>query len=215
MTWYSNAIALQKDLAKKVVATDAFGKIENACGVDVAYDGDVGYCAAVTMDMQGGAVESASSVSAAEQAYIPGLFFLREAGPILRTLAMLKKRYDLLLIDGHGQLHPRKCGLACYVGLTVDKPTIGVAKSLLCGDLRNGGYVEFAGEVLGFAIGLGGNAGRRATKKMMYISVGHRLSLDSAIGLVRRLGKRNMPEPLRLADANARMQKRKKGLLPG
>jgi deoxyribonuclease V len=124
---------------------------------------------------------------------------LREAEPAMHTLAMLKGEYDLLLVDGHGRLHPRKCGLACYLGVTLDKPAIGVAKSRLCGTMRSDGFVEMGGEVLGYVI-----------SKKMYVSVGHRISLETAITIVQELGI----EPLRLADIKSKMQKRRKGLRP-
>jgi deoxyribonuclease V len=124
---------------------------------------------------------------------------LRETGPVFHALGMLKSHYDLLLVDGHGLLHPRRCGLACYVGVTLDKPTIGVAKSRLCGTVRPDGFVEMGGEVLGCAI-----------SRKLYVSVGHRVSLKTAIAIVKEIGTK----PLRLADVNSKEQKRRKGLRP-
>jgi deoxyribonuclease V len=195
---YDDAIRLQKEIAKKVVASDDFGEISRICGVDLAYDGDDAYCSAVVME-GGSVVESADSKTVVKQPYVPGLLMLREAGPVLHTLAMLKGGYDLLLVDGHGRLHPRRCGLACYLGVTLDKPAIGVAKSRLCGTVRPDGFIEMGGEILGYAI-----------NKKMYVSVGHKTSLETAIAIVKELGA----EPLRLADANSKAQKRRKGLMP-
>jgi deoxyribonuclease V len=148
----------------------------------------VAYCSAVVTDFEFNIIEQASTKSAVTQPYIPGLFMLREAGPVLRTLERIK-RYDLLLVDGHGQLHPRRCGLACFVGVTLDRPAIGVAKSLLCGNV-NGSDIELGGKVTGRLV------------NGLYVSVGHRTSLDTAADIVKRLAaKSRMPEPLRLADA--------------
>jgi deoxyribonuclease V len=197
---YADAIRLQKNIAKKVVsAKDGFGGISRICGVDIAYDGSnssVAYCSAVIMDrnMQQ-VVESIDVQTIVKYPYVPGLLMLREAEPIFYTLKSLKSTYDLLLIDGHGLLHPRKCGLACYIGVTLDKPTIGVAKSRLCGTVRPDGFVELDGEILGYAI-----------SKKLYISVGHRITLKTAITLVKELGI----EPLRLADVNSRKNKKKR-----
>lgn len=194
---YSDAIRLQKEVAKKVVAKDDFGEINRVCGVDAAYSGDTAYCSAVVMDRQS-VIESVGAETAVTHPYVPGLLMLREAGPILHTLGMLKSSYDLLMVDGHGLLHPRRCGLACYLGVTLDKPTIGVAKSRLCGTVRPDGFVELGGEILGYAI-----------SKKLYVSVGHRTSLKTAIAIVKEFGT----EPLRLADVNSKMQKRRrKGL---
>ncbi|MEP0824115.1 MAG: endonuclease V, partial [Nitrososphaera sp.] len=145
-----DAIRLQKEIAEKVVVRDEleFGSVRRVCGVDVAYDGDIAYCSAVVIEIKGEGeggeqkakdrgsaaavvVDSADLQTHIKFPYIPGLLMLREAEPVISTLALLKKGYDLLMVDGHGRLHPRKCGLACYLGVTLDKPTIGVAKSRL------------------------------------------------------------------------------------
>jgi deoxyribonuclease V len=198
---YADAIRLQENIAKKVVAAkDDFGEIIRICGVDIAYSGssNAAYCSAVIMDrnMQH-LVESVDVQTIVKYPYVPGLLMLREAEPIFYTLKLLKNSYDLLLIDGHGLLHPRKCGLACYIGVSLDKPTIGVAKNRLCGTVRPDGFVELDGEILGYAI-----------SKKLYISVGHRVTLKTAIALVKEVGF----EPLRLADINSRKNKKKSAL---
>ncbi|MDQ3848619.1 MAG: endonuclease V [Thermoproteota archaeon] len=194
---------LQRNTAKKVVADkDDFVEISRICGVDVAYhsnDGrsssDTAYASAVIMDrnMQH-IVESVDVQLVVKYPYIPGLLMLREAEPVLHALRALKNTYDLLLIDGHGVLHPRRCGLACYIGVTLNKPTIGVAKSLLCGTLRSDRFIEFDSEILGYAM-----------SKKLYISIGHRITLKTAIALLKEIGV----EPLRLADINSRKNRKK------
>jgi deoxyinosine 3'endonuclease (endonuclease V) len=196
---YGDAIRLQKEVAKKVVAEDDFGRIDRVCGVDVAYSRNDAYCSAVVMGRDFKLIESVDTETTATHPYVSGLLMLREAGPILHALQMLKSDYDLLLVDGHGLLHPRKCGLACYVGVTLDRSTIGVAKSRLCGTVRPDGFVEMDDEILGYAF-----------SKKLYVSAGHRISLKTAIAIVKELGT----EPLRLADINSKMQKRRKGLKP-
>ncbi len=208
MTQFSDAVRLQNELAKKVVASDDFGgEIKRVCGVDAAYDGNVAYCAVVVMDRELNLLESANSKSVARHPYVPGLLMLREAEPIFNTLNRLKGGFDLLLVDGHGMLHPRKCGLACYVGVTLDRPTIGVAKSRLCGTVRDDGFVilEHSDQILGYAI-----------SKRLYVSVGHMISLGTAVAIVKEMSsKSGTPEPLRLADISSKMQKRRrrKGLV--
>jgi deoxyribonuclease V len=194
---YEEAIRLQKEIAKKVVAKDDFDKINHICGVDVAYNNDIAFCSAVLMGRDSQLLESVDTETVTRHPYLPGLLMLREAGPIFHALAKLRGAYDLLLVDGQGRLHPRKCGLACYIGVRLDKPTIGVAKGLLCGSVQSDSFVELGGEILGYAIG-----------KRLYISVGHRISLETSITIVRELGT----EPLRLAHVNSRAQKRRKGL---
>ena len=199
---YADAILLQENTAKKVLSTtDDFGDIRRVCGVDIAYSSsgsNAAYGSAVIMDrnMQQ-LVESIDVQTVVKHPYVPGLLMLREAEPIFYTLKSLKNSYDLLLVDGHGLLHPRKCGLACFVGVTLNKPTIGVAKSLLCGTVRPDGFVELGGELLGYAV-----------SKKMYVSVGHRITLKTAIALVKEVGV----EPLRLADINSKRNRKKRDL---
>jgi deoxyribonuclease V len=166
--------------------------------VDVSYKKDVAYCSAVivkknTLEV----VEVVKNKSIIKYPYIPGLFVLRESNPILHTLKLLKNPFQLLLIDGHGILHPRRCGLACYIGIVANKPTIGVAKSLLCGSLRSDSFVKYNDDVLGYAIQEEGNP-----NKMIYVSTGHKISLLTSIQLVISLTKIGelIPEPLRIAD---------------
>jgi deoxyribonuclease V len=196
---YVNVIKFQEQLAKKIVMKDDFDKeIEYVCGVDVSYKKDIAYCSAVivkknTLEV----VEVVKNKSIIKYPYIPGLFVLRESNPILHTLKLLKNPFQLLLIDGHGILHPRRCGLACYIGIVANKPTIGVAKSLLCGSLRSDSFVKYNDDVLGYAIQEEGNP-----NKMIYVSTGHKISLLTSIQLVISLTKIGelIPEPLRIAD---------------
>jgi deoxyribonuclease V len=198
---YSDAIELQREIAKKVIAEDTLHKeIEYICGIDVSYKMNAAYCSAAiikknTLEL----IESVDSKSVVRHPYISGLFILRESKPILTTLKSLKYHFDLLLIDGHGLLHPRKCGLASYIGVLIDKPTIGVAKSLLCGSIMEDQSIEYDGTVLGFTI-------KKEGKKQIYVSVGHKISLTTAIQIIKRLIKKEewVPEPLRIADLNSK-----------
>ena len=139
-------------------------------------------------------IEIVNEKSIISYPYIPGLFMLREGEPLLKIVRLLKNSFDVLLIDGHGILHPRKCGLASYVGLMIDKPTIGVAKNLLCGSILENNYIEFNKTTLGYRL--------KNNKKDIYISVGHKISLETSINIVKKLTKKSefIPEPLRIAD---------------
>lgn len=130
--------------------------------------------------------------------YIPGLFMLIEGKPLLRIIRLLKNQFDVLIIDGHGILHPRKCGLASYLGITIDKPTIGVAKNLLCRSILENNYIELNKTILGYRL--------KNNRKDIYISVGHKISLETAIDIVKQLIKKShfIPEPLRIADINSK-----------
>lgn len=200
---YVNARKFQEQLAKKVIIEDDFDReIEFACGVDVSYKKNIAQCSAVIVKNDSlEPVEVVTSKSNIESPYIPGLFMLRESNPILLTLKLLKKPFQLLLIDGHGILHPRRCGLACYIGITLDIPTVGVAKSLLCGSVQEDDFVKYNKEVLGYSI-----KRDEYLKKMIYVSTGHKVSLSTSIGVVRSLTKIGewIPEPLRIADIRSK-----------
>jgi len=122
----SKAILLQKKLALKVISKNILPKkIKRVCGVDVSYRNDFAYCSAVILDKNDiSVIESKNSKLKSTVKYIPGLFMLKESKPILETLKKLEKSFDILLVDGNGLLHPRQCGLACYIGLKLDKPVI-------------------------------------------------------------------------------------------
>jgi len=196
----SNAILLQKKLALDVITKDILPKkIKRVCGIDVSYRNDFAYCSAVILDKNNmKIIETKTSKLKSTARYIPGLFMLKESKPILHTLKKLEKSFDILLVDGNGLLHPRQCGLACYIGLKLDKPVIGVAKSLLCGKVKPDSKVEYKGKVLGYEI--------KQNKKKLYVSIGHKISLNTAVKIVKELIVNNnwYPEPLRLADFNSK-----------
>ena len=198
-TPYAEVIKLQKELAKKVITRDDFdSNVEFICGVDVSYRKKIAYCSAVIINKENfEIIEVVRSKSEIKNPYIPGLFILKESAPILQTLRLITRPFQLLLVDGHGVLHPRRCGLACYIGIVTNIPTIGVAKSLLCGDVQLDNFVTHKGEILGYALKFNENS-----KKVAYISVGHKISLLTSIELVKSITKTNqfIPEPLRIAD---------------
>jgi deoxyribonuclease V len=198
---YASAFDIQKEISKKIVTCNTIDKMENICGIDVSYKSNMAYCSAVIINTAFELIASVNIKYKVEYPYIPGLLFLRESGPLLNTLTLLKNEsdFDILLIDGHGILHPRKCGLASYVGYTIDKPTIGVAKNLLCGSLRKDHFIEYDGTVLGYLI-------KKGDKKPVYISIGHKISLIKSIQIVQKLTKKEerIPEPLRIADINSK-----------
>ena len=115
----------------------------------------------------------------------------------MNVVGLLRERFDLLLVNGHGQLHPRRCGLACSVGVALSKPTIGVAKNLLCGTIRTDHLIELDGQILGVMI--------EKNWKPLYVSVGHKISLKTAEKIVGELirGNESMPQPLLAAHINS------------
>lgn len=195
---------LQKQLARQIVEEDILKdeEMEYVCGIDVSYVKNSANCSALIMKRRSWQVIEAANMSIrTTEPYIPGLLMIRETKPVLATLKLLKKDFDLLLIDGHGVLHPRRCGLACFLGLVTNKPTIGVGKHLLCGTVRKDLFIEDDGKIIGFKVSNARNA-----KKSVYISVGNLISLVTSIRIVQELTKEGhwIPEPLRIADFNSK-----------
>ena len=199
ITSYLEVKNLQNELSRRVITKDDYiDNVELVCGVDVSYRKKTAYCSAVIINKEKfEIVETVNSKSEIKNPYIPGLFILRESSPILQTLRLITRPFQLLLVDGHGVLHPRRCGLACYIGIVTNIPTIGVAKSLLCGGVQSDNFVTHKSEILGYALKFNENS-----KKVAYISVGHKISLLTSIELVKSITKINqyIPEPLRIAD---------------
>jgi len=134
--------------------------------------------------------------------YVPGLLSFREGPVVMAALRKVRCSPDAFLFDGQGLAHPRRFGLACHMGVLIDRPSLGCAKSLLIGEHET--LDEHAGSTArlihkGDCIGMAVRT--REKVKPMYISVGHRLSLSEAvrITLLACSGFR-MPEPTRLAD---------------
>ncbi len=189
---YEEAVELQLKMASMVSEYDFSKKYELFCGVDVAYSNQHAVAAAVVQDEYGKVVEVSKCRYMIRHAYIPGLLFLREVLPMLNAIKGLKNDFDALLVDGNGRLHPRKFGIACYVGIVLDKPTIGVAKKLLCGQVKtvNGRRVVILdGEVVGEEV-----------IKNVYVSIGHKISLSTAVEIVKKLIRNGrLPSPILVA----------------
>ena len=199
---YTKIIELQNEFSKKVITHDYLNNnnIRNVCGIDVSYKDLNAFCSAVIVNKNTlEIIEIVNEKSTVSYQYIPGLFMLREGEPLLKIVRLLKNLFDVLLIDGHGMLHPRQCGLASYVGIMIDKPTIGVAKNLLCGSILENSYVEHNKTILGYRI-------KKNNKKDIYVSVGHKISLETSIDIVKKLTKKSefIPEPLRIADIHSK-----------
>jgi deoxyribonuclease V len=165
-------------------------------------------------------VERAHAVTALDIPYIPGLLAFREGGPILAAVADLSCEPDLVVFDGSGRIHYRQAGLATHIGATLDVPSVGVAKGLLCGTpeddlaerpagwrtpIRADSEVENAdpGTVLGHAL-QSRQYDSRPIINPVFVSPGHRVGVGTATDLVERLcDGYKLPEPTRLADAYA------------
>ena len=146
-------------------------------------------------------VEQAGVQTVSAFPYIPGLLSFREAPPLLEAWAKLKQKPDVLIADGQGLAHPRRFGLACHLGLLLDVPTIGVAKTHYIGTHDTLGdnqgdwvYLKDKNEIVGAVLRT------RARVSPVYVSVGHRIDLPSALAVVLRcIDKTRLPETTRHA----------------
>jgi len=204
------AHAMQLRLSKQVIRKDMIPKtIRYVAGVDTAYHADVSIGAAVVLDYNTLSVgESRKARIKTRFPYIPTLLSFREIPPTIAAIKKLKTQPDVFLVDGQGIAHPYRFGFASHLGLAIDKPTIGVAKSLLCGEVgafNEEGWAPITdkGEVIGAAF-----ACKR--EKPIYISVGHKVSLNRAIETVKHCTQvHRIPEPIRVAHITATEGKRR------
>lgn len=143
--------------------------------------------------------------------YVPGLLSFREAPPLLEAFAKLTRTPDVVVIDGHGLAHPRAFGVACHVGVLLDRPTIGCAKSVLTGtyampDSPRGSIAHLRNRehrIIGSAVRT------REHVRPVFVSIGHKITLRRAIQLVLSCGTGvRIPEPTRIADRLAAEAKR-------
>ncbi len=184
----AEAVALQRELRAHLILTDRLGPVRRVAGVDVGFEanGTVTRAAvAVLRYPELDVLETAIARRPTAFPYIPGLLSFRELPAVLAALDGLREPPDLLLCDGQGVAHPRRFGLASHLGLLVDIPAIGVAKTRLCGaheepPHRRGAWtpLRLEGEIVGAALRA------RVGVKPLYVSPGHRVSLETAIGYV-------------------------------
>lgn len=200
----AEARAIQLEGRNRVVTEDRLGEVGRVAGVDVGFEegGAVTRAAVAVLDFPSlQLVESALARVPTAFPYVPGLLSFREAPAVLEALSRLAVQPDLLLCDGQGYAHPRRFGLACHLGVLTGLPSIGVAKSRLIGahgtlPERKGAWVPLldGDETIGAVLRT-----RRAVAPI-YVSVGHRVSLPTAIRWVLACTPRyRLPETTRQA----------------
>lgn len=201
----AEAIAVQKRLAGRVERGDRLGPIARVAGVDVAYDkrrGEAQAAVAVFTFPDLDLVETALAVAPLTFPYVPGLLSFRELPAVLAALAALRAPPDLLVVDGHGLAHPRRFGIACHLGVYLDIPTIGVAKSRLVGAHAEPGPTRGdATPLVDKDETIGAVVRTRAGVRPVYVSIGHRVSLGTAVRLaLAGVTRFRLPETTRAAD---------------
>jgi deoxyribonuclease V len=208
------ARAAQAEMAAHLVATDDLPRPPlRLGGADVSHTrfdpARMVHAALVTLDASGTVQARATESRRAGFPYIPGFLGFREVPALLACWQRLKVRPDVVLVDGHGLAHPRGLGLACHLGIVLGVPTIGVAKSLLIGEAIPGPEAGATAPILwqGRVVGMALRTRRGA--RPLYISVGHRVSLATAVALVAAASDgRRLPPAIRAAHAAANAARR-------
>ena len=197
-----DAAALQVELAGRLVEAPLPPSVRAVAGVDVSVRSDRVRTAIVVMSPDGREItDQATWEGPVRYPYVPGLLSFREIPAVIPALERLSLRPDVILCDGQGRAHPRRFGLACHLGLLLDVPCFGVAKTRLWGSHDEPGRImgsrtplldgdELLGEVVRTRTGV----------KPVFVSTGHRITLDEAVGLALELARRyRLPEPTRFA----------------
>jgi deoxyribonuclease V len=196
------AMAIQRRLAPLVVRDNRLGAVRLVAGVDAGFPGGLARASvAVVRYPELDVVDVGVAEIPVSFPYVPGLLSFREAPAVLAAFGRLRTRPDLLIVDGQGIAHRRRLGIASHLGLLLDVPAIGSAKSLLVG--RHGPLGEEAGATADL-IDRGEVIGRvvrtRRGVKPLYVSIGHRVDLDTAVHYVLSCCRRyRLPEPQRQA----------------
>lgn len=202
------AKAQQRDLAKRVEREDRLGEVRFVAGIDMSGSDEEGAAQAAIVVLSYPdlvEVEVARHTEKPLMEYVPGFLSFREMPVILGAWEKLKQKPDLIMVDGHGIAHPRRLGIAAHLGVWLDWPTIGCAKSLFVGthaDLPDevGAQVNLVhhGELIGVLLRT------RRHANPMYISTGNRVSLPTAVSYVKACGRGyRLPETTRLAHIHA------------
>ena len=197
---------IQNELRHQIVQINQFEEISTVAGVDIGIRNDVAIASVVVLNLPYlQVVDGVVAKSRINFPYIPGYLSFREIPPLLDVFSHLQTEPDLVIVDGQGIAHPRRFGLASHLGLILDKPTIGCAKSRLCGqytepDKEKGSwsYLLDNDDVLGIVLRT------RTNVSCVYVSVGHLISLETAREMTLTFcPKYRLPETTRLAHQAA------------
>lgn len=210
------AVALQKELRARVRVEPLRQTLKLVAGADISFNkySPIIYAGVVVLELPSlRVVEESGVVSETRFPYVPGLLSFRETPAVLEAWAKLKSEPDAVFIDGHGVAHPRRAGIASHVGLLLNRPTIGCAKSVLVGTYQEpaperGSWSPLIdrGEVVGAALRTKNNV------SPMFISTGHLIDVEGAIKATLTCdGGYRMPEPTRRAHLFVNELRRKAG----
>ena len=207
---------IQRKIAKLVICEDRIDKLETIAGCDISFSrGEKAFASCVVVDYNSLTPLKEKTIEVRLKfPYIPTFLAFRELEGLLRAVKGLNA--DVYMVGAQGVAHPRRAGLACHLGVVLNRPTLGVAKHRLVGSFeeppnRKGAYspLVYEGEVVGAAVRTKENVG------LLFVSVGHKLSLKTAIRIaIETTGKHRLPEPLFLAHQFATKAMKEANLSP-
>jgi deoxyribonuclease V len=215
-----DATAVQRELAQRVSTEDHLpNPVHRIGGTDVSNNlrdpENLIYASVITLDYPGLTLREKTCVKApAALPYVPGFLAFREVPALVEAYHQLPVKPDLLLVDGHGISHPRGLGIASHLGVLLDCPTIGVAKSILVGKPAHelGNRVGDTTPLLWKGKPLGMVLRTRTNVQPVYVSTGHKISLDTAVQwVIRCLSRYRLPEPTRQAHMAANECRKRMG----
>lgn len=200
----AQARAIQTRLADQVIREDDFENIQYVAGADIGFEDNnrTTRAAVAVLELPDlNEVEASVVRQPTRFPYVPGLLSFREVPAVLGALEGLHRQPDLILCDGQGYAHPRRFGLACHLGVLADLPTIGVGKTRLIGSYTEPADVRGAWEpLIDSDETIGAVLRSRAGTRPIFVSIGHRISLATAIAYVMRCtGRYRLPETTRRA----------------
>jgi len=190
----------QRKISSEITTEDSIEELKLIAGFDTAIIGDKIIAAAVVLDAKTlEIVEKVHAINALPMQYIPGYRAFREGPIILEAFYDLEHDPDVLMINGNGILHPAGAGLANYVGVELNKPTIGVAKKLLTGEIKDG-KIMIAGEERGVVVET------RKYANPLFVSPGNMISIAKCAEIVKNciIPPHKLPEPLHQAHKYAK-----------
>ncbi|MEM3383189.1 MAG: endonuclease V [Nitrososphaerales archaeon] len=176
-------------------------QINNVCAVDVSYNKKAVAVAVIWSCLEKKVIEVAKYIGKPFFPYVSGYLFMREAPLMISAIKALKENIDLILVDGHGIAHPRRAGLAVFVGLTLEIPTLGIAKSLLVGKI--GSFEGIIAPILlnNSVVGIAFRVPE--TGKIYFASPGHKLTVEDSINIIKHEYK-NLIKALKLAHHSSK-----------
>ncbi len=196
------AIKIQQGLKRYICLKSAFTEIKKVAGADAAYHNGIVIAGVVVLEYPSlKIIESKYSVSPVTFPYIPGLLIFREGPALLKTFEKIKNKPDVIIFDGQGIAHPRRMGIATHLGILLDSPSIGCAKSILTGE-----YVSIGEEKGDFTILKDGSDTVGAVLRTkrgvspVFVSPGHKIDIITSMEIILKcIGKHKLPEPVRQA----------------